>query len=139
MRVKETTTSSPSPGRAVPATNGRLKKSRAPCADEEHSVTVETGSKTLRLPYRFENVTVDDRTELKMTVTLEGCSSVEHFSVEFISSPEQNKYTLRITAPGVYEQPVEIDLPENIVDEPTRSTFKKATSRYCVRFPLKAN
>ena len=141
MRVKETTTSSPSPpGRAVPATNGRSKKSRASGVDkEERSVTVETGSKTLRLPYRFENVAADDGTELKMTVTLEGCSSVENFSVEFISSPDQNKYTLRITAPGIYEQPVEINLPENIIDEPTRSTFKKATSRYCVRFPLKPN
>ena len=87
----------------------------------------------------MEKVRCENGRELRISVTLPGCVSAREFEVELNTSEDADKslrQCLSIKAPKLYANPVTISLPPN-VDEPSKSSFVRNTSRYCVRFPLR--
>ena len=89
----------------------------------------------------MEKVRCGNGQELRISVTLPGCVSAREFEVELNTSEDADKslrQCLSIKAPKLYTNPVIISLPPN-VDEPSKSSFVRNTSKYCVRFPLRVH
>ena len=87
----------------------------------------------------MEKVRCGNGRELRISVTLPGCVSAREFEVELNTSEDAGKslrQCLSIKAPKLYTNPVTISLPPD-VDEPSKSSFVRKTSKYCVRFPLR--
>ena len=116
-----------------------MKFSSARGVDDVISYRSESPSTTptsMKPSFEIETVTAaDGSSELKVIVTLPGCTSVKQFDVE-LEAQASGANVLVICASSLYVAPLKIQLPRNIVDEPHGSTFKRKLGKYSVRFPL---
>lgn len=86
--------------------------------------------------FEIETVDAEDGSnELRISVTLPGCTSVKQFEVE-LDTRSHGGQVLIIRAASLYADPIQVQLPRNIIDEPRGSTFKRKHGKYSVRFPL---
>ena len=115
-------------------------RSEAPVATSTTTAPMETKTETttssMKPSFEIQTVTAaDGSNELKVIVTLPGCTSVKEFDVE-LEAQASGANVLVICATSLYVAPIKIQLPRNIVDEPRGSTFKRKLGKYTVRFPL---
>jgi hypothetical protein len=115
-------------------------RSEAPVATSTTTAPMETKTETttssMKPSFEIETVTAaDGSNELKVIVTLPGCTSVKEFDVE-LEAQANGANVLVICATSLYIAPIKIQLPRNIVDQPRGSTFKRKLGKYTVRFPL---
>ncbi|CAL55822.1 Ubiquitin carboxyl-terminal hydrolases family 2 [Ostreococcus tauri] len=85
--------------------------------------------------YIMETVRTEKGRELRVSVTLPGCVTAREFEVELTTRTKSSPSCLVIKAPTLYTDPLEISLPDN-VDDPTKSSFIKNSSKLNVRFPI---